>query len=273
MNNEEPITALAVRDEPAQPEPIPPGPSYVQGFEGIAAERFGDAVDKALDQPVDERDVLIRPDDGMIYLPGNWYRTRLTKAFGRGGWALAPRSEAKTLGNLVVYHGALFAKGRYVTEAVGECAYQPNNRKMTYGDALEGARTNCLSRCCKLLEMAPELYDKAWSASWIKRWAYKGKNYKGDEIWIKRDVPFGADTIPSAVPAPPPPPAPKAAAEPVAWTTDDFLAKCAVALEWAGEAEFRKALDLFRVKNPGDVTEADRHRFIVYLRKLPKVKP
>lgn len=51
--------------------------------------------------------------DGMIYLPEIKYRRVLNKAFGPGGWGLAPRSETNVGPKIVSREYALVCLGRY----------------------------------------------------------------------------------------------------------------------------------------------------------------
>lgn len=139
---------------------------FVNNFVGMATAPFSEKAIAALLAPVDPSQVEIKPD-GIVYLPGIHYRNRLIDAFGPGGWALAPRSEPQKLGDLVVYHAALYVSGRFVSEATGECQYHANNRGMSYVSALEGARTDALTRCCKDLGVARELWDPTWRETWI----------------------------------------------------------------------------------------------------------
>ena len=105
------------REAVAQAAPLP---QFFRGFEGAAIEPFPDAARKVLAEPPDPRDVEIKPD-GIVFLPGVAYRRILTRAFGAGGWSILPRSPARVMDNIVVYHGALVCLGRFVAEAVGEC--------------------------------------------------------------------------------------------------------------------------------------------------------
>jgi hypothetical protein len=57
--------------------------------------------------------VEIKPD-GIIYLPEIKYRRILNKAFGPGGWGLAPRGESIVTAKAVTREYALLAHGRYV---------------------------------------------------------------------------------------------------------------------------------------------------------------
>jgi len=58
-------------------------------------------------------DVEVKPD-GIIYLPEIKYRRILNKAFGPGGWGLAPRGETIVTAKAVTREYALVVLGRYV---------------------------------------------------------------------------------------------------------------------------------------------------------------
>lgn len=267
-----PKTALALVPKPQAPV-ASERPSYASGFEGIASRRFTAEEEAILLAPVDPQDVLIRPD-GIVYLPAVWYRKRLLKAFGPGGWAIAPRGEAKLADNLIVYPGALFVQGRYIDEATGECGYQPNNKTMSYADALEGARSALLTRVCKNIGVAMELWDKEYASEWQAKYAHQEmhKDPRKGIIWVKNPPGWKPSEKADPIPQPPSAERPRAPATDLPpLSTDDFLAKAAAALDWVGDDAFRAALDLFKVKNPGDLVE-DKYRqtFIAYLRKLPK---
>lgn len=186
--------------------------NFLSGFNGAGSIRFTPEEQKVLHQAVNPDDVAIRPD-GIIYLPGVFFRRVLTEAFGSGAWAMCPRSPAMRApsggGELVMYHGALVVQGRYAGEAVGQCLYYPKNRGMTYADAFEGAKTDCVSRCAKDLLVASELWEPTWRENWQAKYATKDREGK----WYlktksgRADVPTGATTaaptqsVPAAKPA------------------------------------------------------------------------
>ena len=58
-------------------------------------------------------DVEVKPD-GIIYLPEIKYRRILNRAFGPGGWGLAPRGETIVTGKSITREYALVVGGRYV---------------------------------------------------------------------------------------------------------------------------------------------------------------
>ena len=58
-------------------------------------------------------DVEVKPD-GILYLPEIKYRRILNKAFGPGGWGLAPRGESIVTAKLVTREYGMVVQGRYV---------------------------------------------------------------------------------------------------------------------------------------------------------------
>jgi len=107
------------------PKPAPPvsnqvtelqedDPSQVdwsKSFHGLSVEPFAKEAADILLAPINEDDVEIKPD-GIIYLPEIKYRRILNKAFGPGGWGLAPRGETIVTDKAVTREYALLAHGR-----------------------------------------------------------------------------------------------------------------------------------------------------------------
>lgn len=198
-------------------EPPPPRPQYMTGFDGMASEPFPEAARKVLAEPPPPEAIEIKPN-GIVFVPGVYYRRQLTRAFGAGGWAIVPRGPARVMGDLVVYPGALYCLGRFVAEAVGECAYRANSQ-MSYASCVEGAKTDALSRCCKDLGMATELWDKEWRDRWMADYAESYKDDRGKTCWKPRsgrpvqaiDLMSGAGGVAPKGPATPAPASPPAA--------------------------------------------------------------
>ena len=117
--------------------------------------------------PVKDDDVEIRPD-GLIYLPWMEYVSRLKDAFGIG-WAIIPQGMPTAKGDYVLWPFWLVIQGKIAGFAVGEQQYYANNPTMTYGDALEGAKSNALMRLCKGIGISLEL----WKPSFIRAWKEK----------------------------------------------------------------------------------------------------
>jgi hypothetical protein len=196
-NGAQALTRAATEQrQAAAPAAVVMPPQYFAGFDGAAASPFSLEAAAVLAAPVNDLEVEIR-EDGIVYLPGVAYRRILTRAFGAGAWAILPRGPARTMGDLVVYHGALVVLGRFVSEAVGECQTRFG---MSYASSLEGARTDCLTRCCKDLGVATELWDPAWRASWQAKYADKkwvdGKDgKKGRYSWSLKAKAAAGETL------------------------------------------------------------------------------
>ena len=105
------------------------GTDWSKSFHGLSAEPFSDNIRQILQGPVDPQDVECKPGmlhpfsshasklnlvDGLIYLPEIKYRRILNKAFGPGGWGLAPRSETNVSPKIVSREYALVCLGRLV---------------------------------------------------------------------------------------------------------------------------------------------------------------
>ena len=106
---------------------------------------------------------MIANEDGIIYLPEIKYRRILNKAFGPGGWGLAPRSETLVTPKSVSREYALVCHGRLVSVARGEQDYFDAGGVAT---ATEGCKSNALMRCCKDLGIASELWYHE-SIAWL----------------------------------------------------------------------------------------------------------
>lgn len=134
--------------------------------------------------PVKDEDISIRPD-GLIYLSWIEYQKRLDAVFGTK-WALVPNGMPtfERESNLILWGFTLICDGKFVDFAIGQQEYKPTNRMMTYGDAMEGAKSNALMRCCKRLGIGLELWDREFIEKWKKKHAYIS-----DGKWYKRQAP------------------------------------------------------------------------------------
>lgn len=163
------------------PEPSLPDASatdWSTSFSGLGSQRFDQRTIDILLSPIDPFDVEIKPD-GIIYLPEIKYRRVLNKAFGPGGWGLAPRGPEKIEGKTLSREYALVAMGQYVPVTVskkGESVWRsdmdpPFHRLVAVAKgeqdffdpsgaptASEGCKSNALMRCCKDLGIASELW-------------------------------------------------------------------------------------------------------------------
>lgn len=154
------------------------GPGHVidwlDSFAGLGSMPFPREVADILLAPIEDEDIELKPD-GMLYLPEIKYRRILNRAFGPGGWGLAPRTELLITEKQITREYALVCHGRLVSVARGEQDYFGGEDKIT--TALEGCKSNALMRCCKDLGIASELWDPAF----IRKW--KRKN--SEEVWVE----------------------------------------------------------------------------------------
>jgi hypothetical protein len=88
---------------------------WTRSYHGLGGQAFTEEQQKILTAPIEPDDVEVKPD-GILYLPEIKYRRILNKAFGPGGWGLAPRGETIVTGKLVTREFCLVVQGRYVVE-------------------------------------------------------------------------------------------------------------------------------------------------------------
>ncbi|KAL7919331.1 Mgm101p domain-containing protein [Trichoderma austrokoningii] len=146
---------------------------WARSFYGISAKPVSEKQFKFLVQPVEEKDIEVKPD-GVIYLPEIKYRRRLNEAFGPMGWGLIPKGEAIVSDTIVTREYALIVGGRFVSQAQGENSYFSSEQLPS---AVEGCKSNALMRCCKDLGIASELWDPHF-VRWFK------KNHM-EEVWVE----------------------------------------------------------------------------------------
>lgn len=181
---------------------LPAVPVYQElaPYQGAASAAFPPEVSKILGEAIPDEDHDILPT-GEVYVPQVHYRRKLIKAFGYGGWALLPRIEWKLENGIIFREFAMFAGGRYVTEAIGTQAYDPTdntNSRMTYAEATESAKSDALKKMCKDLGIASECWDRRWCEAWKKKFAvlvtYEevirgAKTGKKKRAWRRKDSP------------------------------------------------------------------------------------
>jgi hypothetical protein len=152
-----------------------------------------------LSQDVNPEDVEIRPD-GIVYLPQVYYRKVLNQAFGPGAWALVAESFSgnnpiSVIGDTVCYEGSLYVCGRFIAHAIGEQKYISSNKNTSYATATEGAKSDCIVRCCKDLGISTELWSPSFIRQWIKDYAVKvwvkniggGQGPASKQLWRRKD--------------------------------------------------------------------------------------
>lgn len=156
-------------------------------FKNASSSAFSQEISSILSEPVDEQLIEIKPD-GSCYLPEVHYRKTLNKAFGLGGWSLIPRGPHSIQSNIISREYALFAEGRYVSQARGHAAITGNFQNPAM--CTESVRSNALMRCCKDLGIASDLWDNSITSQWKSRFAIKKSvpDYQGrpKNVWEKK---------------------------------------------------------------------------------------
>ncbi|EEH19808.1 hypothetical protein PABG_02067 [Paracoccidioides brasiliensis Pb03] len=163
---------------------------WTRSFHGLSAEPFSKEAAEVLTQEINPDDVEIKPD-GIVYLPEIKYRRILNKAFGPGGWGLAPRSESIVTAKTVTREYALVAHGRLVSVARGEQDYFSPDGIPT---ATEGCKSNAMMRCCKDLGVASELWDPRWIRQFRAKYTREAfvehvTTKRKTKIWLRKGDP------------------------------------------------------------------------------------
>lgn len=153
-------------------------------FAGLGVAPFSDRTIDVLSESLKPEDVEITPD-GLLFLPEIKYRRILNRAFGPGGWGLAPRSNTEVTGKNVTREYGLICMGRLVAVARGEQSYF-NPEGIT--TALEGCKSNAMMRCCKDLGIASELWDPVYINQFKKKHCEQKYNDKKKRyLWKRKD--------------------------------------------------------------------------------------
>lgn len=145
-------------------------------------------------------------DDGEVYVPWQCYAERLTRCFGPFAWALVPLEKPTLKGNEVFVHYALMIDGGFVAEAVESHAYYASNRKTSYDDAIESAKSECLRRLCKGRVGTLDAWDRSWREAWkaanaVQVWRKGQYGDRGKFAWRKiTDPPFPDEGHPDKSP-------------------------------------------------------------------------
>eukprot|EP01098_Paradermamoeba_levis_P001098 TRINITY_DN1123_c0_g1_i1.p1 TRINITY_DN1123_c0_g1~~TRINITY_DN1123_c0_g1_i1.p1 ORF type:complete len:243 (-),score=56.94 TRINITY_DN1123_c0_g1_i1:24-752(-) len=195
------VARFATSPTPPPPEPSKSTESHVfdfQWFQGFVQKPFPPEIAEKLEQKSDPLSYEIKPD-GLIYLPQAGYRRRLNHVFGPGGWHLIPRGPIIVEADLVRREYALFCHGKFVAQATGDGRINDFGLGRSIATAEEKARSNALSRCCKDLGIAIELWDPSFELEWKKKHALEvwvtnvAKNDgKLKKMWRRKDRPaFG----------------------------------------------------------------------------------
>lgn len=180
---------IAPTSEPARD--LAPAGGGIISYPGVASKPFPAEAQKVLNKDFTWDEIEITPD-GRMYAPGKRFSDRLDQAFGQGAWALVRQTKWEILHNQAMATFHLYVDGRYVAEATGGQAYHPTNDNMSYDDAIEGATTNALMRCCKKIGVGRNLWDPNFRRSWRKQyakqfWAKNENTGKTKVMWKRQD--------------------------------------------------------------------------------------
>lgn len=145
-------------------------------YRGMSEHPVSEQQAAILTAEVRDDEIDIRPD-GAIFLNHAKYRQRLNAAFRPMGWAmrrLGPvRFEEQENGGMAYAEYALYVLGNFVSAAMGEMRLNDSNQNMTKGDVVEGLKSNALTRCCKDLGIAADLWDRDFADGWRERHCVK----------------------------------------------------------------------------------------------------
>ncbi|KAF8915148.1 mitochondrial genome maintenance MGM101-domain-containing protein [Mucidula mucida] len=156
------VARYASTDALTSPEdqPTEPTPEVADTHTDWSKSYFGLSTE-LLQEPLNPLDIEMKPGTFPRCLRDNAhlvikYRRIMNRAFGPGGWGLAPRTETNVGPKIVSREYALVCRGRLVAIARGEQEYFDPSGVPT---ATEACKSNALMRCCKDLGIASELWD------------------------------------------------------------------------------------------------------------------
>ena len=105
------ITSGGLADEPLILDEGSQQVDWTRSFHGLSSQPFSKEAADILLAPIEYDEIEVKPD-GLLYLPEIKYRRILNKAFGPGGWGLAPRGETIVTSKSITREYALVAHGR-----------------------------------------------------------------------------------------------------------------------------------------------------------------
>lgn len=159
-----------------------PKPTEMAQVEAAAISKFAQASQmeltehekEVLSRPIPVNELLLRPCRThqnaakaecpvcQLYLDWGYYANTLDDAFGKGAWCLSPAPWSPKLyreGNITYREYVLWIRGKYVGNAVGH--HEEFRTTANFGDAAEATYANALTRCCKRLGIARDLWRKS----------------------------------------------------------------------------------------------------------------
>ncbi len=123
-----------------------------------------------------DADLVEIREDGIVYLPAVEFKQILCAVFGTS-WAIVPESPKPVeVDGLILWGFHLFIQGQPIAFAWGEQKHQMGDYFMSYGDAMEGAKSNAIMRLCKQIGIAQDL----WRPAFIRKWKVENSvEYEG----------------------------------------------------------------------------------------------
>lgn len=97
--------------------------------------------------------------EGEWYLPWVFCWRRLLEVFHPAVPQMVPLTDPQIIGDAVCIHYVLLVNGQFAGEAWGEGQRKGGNRKMTYGNACESAKSEAIRRIGKTLGVNLELWE------------------------------------------------------------------------------------------------------------------
>lgn len=178
-----------VRDAPP-PAQVPAKES--DPYAGIAAAPVTDEQKHILLEDIPDEALDVKPT-GEVYASQVRYRNILNRAFGPMAWALRPMGPLQMKEGILYQEYALYVNGRFVSQSIGAQEYYADNRRMTYADAAEAAKSNALTRCCKDLGIAAKCWERRVTQKFLEENCVKVmvRDRRGQvkHQWRRKDAP------------------------------------------------------------------------------------
>ncbi len=123
----------------------------------------------------------------LLYIEHAYLRERLNDVLGVGSavpvlrakWSEKFKNRSGKEGVRIYADSVLLVRGCVVGEAIGDMDYYPNDGT-NFGDAVEGAKSNALRRCCKEFGVGLQVWKKGFVDGWKKRQAEGGRRAAGN---------------------------------------------------------------------------------------------
>ena len=150
--------------------------SEINIFQGASTLSISEDETKKLSADFSNELIEIRPD-GMIFLPQVFWRERLNKVFGIGQWALIIKHNTQDVERNKLYvESVMMIRGCYISTAVGEAELHEDNKMQSWASVWESAKSDSITRCCKDLGIASQL----WQPNFINKW----KDDNAVQVWV-----------------------------------------------------------------------------------------